>query len=77
MNNTFFNRTVYVPSEKAIIISGCIDKDPSRVVNHVYEWMIPTGTVQFLPPIEVPRSSFGIYYKFNDRFIYVIGGQDG
>ena len=45
VKNIFFNRTVFIPYEKAIIISGCENKDPSLAINHVYEWMIPTGVV--------------------------------
>ena len=70
----YFNRTVYVPSERVIIISGCIDKDPNQISDHTYEWTLGNNAVQFLEPIPQGRSSFGIYYKYNDSLIYVIGG---
>ena len=57
-----------------IIISGCIDKNPNKAINHVYEWAIGLELVQFLPPIPEGRSSFGMYYKYGERYIYVLGG---
>jgi len=70
----FFNRTIFVPFERAIVISGCIKKDPHKATSDVYEWMVRTGEVSSYPRLEVARSSFAAYYEWMDKYIYIIGG---
>ena len=33
--------------------------------------------MEMLPPVESGRSSFAAFYRFGDKYIYIVGGKSG
>ena len=78
-----FSRTIYVPYNRVIIISGSEVTEEHNywyttkhynVVRDVFQFHLLDNTVERLPSISRGRSSFTAHYDFGDRYIYVIGG---
>jgi len=72
-----FGRTIYIPYNKVIVISGSdIDAPQAGPVRDVFQFHLTTMTVEKLPPISTGRTSFAAHYDFEDKFIYVLGGTN-
>ena len=72
-----YGRTIYVPYNRVIVISGNdMKRDRTKPVTDVFQFHLLTNQVENLPPISKGRTSFAAHYDFEDRYIYVIGGCD-
>lgn len=72
-----FGRTIYIPYQKVIVISGSDFESPQAgPVRDVFQFHLTDNTVERLPSISKGRTSFAAHYEFEDRFIYVMGGSD-
>ena len=72
-----FGRTIYIPYNKVIVISGSdIDAPQNGPVTDVIQFHLTTNTVEKLPSITKGRTSFAAHYDFEDRFIYILGGTN-
>ena len=71
-----FRRTIYVPYNRVIIISGMEINHETKPVTDVFQFHLLTNQIENLQPISKARSSFAAHYDFEDRYIYVIGGCD-
>lgn len=78
-----FSRTIYLPYNRIIIISGSEVSEQAnywytvkhyKIVRDVFQFHLLENTVEKLPSIKKGRSSFAAHYDFGDRYIYVIGG---
>jgi len=75
MKDLKFGRTIYVPYNRLIIISGRNNGKETNLVNDVFQFNLLNKEVSKLASIRIPRVSFAAHYDFNDKFIYVIGGS--
>lgn len=68
-----FGRTIYVPFQRIIVISGATVQNKVPVKD-VFEFDLITRRVEKKQDITISRTSFAAHYTFGDRYIYVIGG---
>tara|TARA_B110000285_G_C15055664_1_gene579421 strand:- start:784 stop:1134 length:351 start_codon:yes stop_codon:yes gene_type:complete len=68
-----FGRTVYVPYNRVVVISG---SEGGQCVRDVFQFNLIDNRIEKLPPISKGRKSFTAHYDFGDRYIYVLGGCD-
>ena len=68
-----FGRTIYVPYNRVIVISG---SDGGKCVNDVFQFNLINNQIQKLAHISKARKSFTAHYDFGDKYIYVLGGSD-
>ena len=60
-----FGRTIYVPYQKLVIISGKKTENGSDTpTNDCFMFHIPSREMEKLPPISIARSSFAAHYEF-------------
>lgn len=72
-----FGRTIYIPYDKLLVISGDnVDQPKVGPVHDTFIFHLTTETVERMPNIRVGRTSFAAHYDFGDRYVYVIGGSN-
>lgn len=70
-----FGRTLYIPYSKVLVISG-EDTEINKTVSDTFIFHLTTQTIERMPNILHPRTSFAAHYDFSDQFVYVIGGNN-
>ena len=70
-----FMRTIYLPYQKLIVISGH-DKTNDKPSKSVFQLHMTNKEIEKLPSITHGRQSFAAYYNFEEEFIYVVGGNN-
>ena len=68
-------RTIYLPYQKLIVISGH-DKTHEQPSRAVFQLHMATKEIEKLPSITYGRQSFAAHYNFEDTFIYIVGGNN-
>lgn len=70
-----FGRTIYIPYNKLLVISGD-NVDESEPVHDTFVFDLMANTVERMPDIRLSRTSFAAHYDFGDRYVYVLGGSN-
>lgn len=72
-----FGRTVYIPYNKVLVISGAnVDLPSPQLVRDTFTFCLMTHKVERMPDISIGRKNFAAHYDFGDRYVYVIGGTN-
>lgn len=72
-----FGRTLYIPYNKLLVISGDnVDLPKSESVHDTFTFCLLTQKVERMPDIRLSRTSFAAHYDFGDRYVYILGGSN-
>lgn len=69
-----FFRIFYLPYNRILIMSG-LDSDFDRESKMIFQCHLTDMRYERLPDMFLGRTSFAAHYDFEDRYIYVVGGN--